>query len=99
MLTTLVIDSIQKRSIQRDLWRLRPSRHQASQADRQKIQDATGEKWSTFFYSKVYQWQYNEAMKFVLWVAQKIYLLAWMAYSIFKYIKLKSYEKKNYIYA
>ena len=64
-----------------------------------KIQDATGEKWSTFFYSKVYQWQNNEAMKFVLWVAQKIYLQAWTAYSIFKYTKLKSYDKKIiYIY-
>ena len=26
-----------------------------------KIQDTTGEKLSTFFYSKVYQWQYNKA--------------------------------------
>ena len=25
-----------------------------------------------FICSKVYQWQYNEAMRFVLWVAQKI---------------------------
>ena len=28
------------------------------------------------FYSKVYQWQYNLAMQFVLWVAQKIDLQA-----------------------
>ena len=42
-----------------------------------KIQVATGEKLSTFFYSKVYKWQYNEAMQFVLWVAQMIYLQAW----------------------
>ena len=28
-----------------------------------KIQEATGEKLSTFFYSKVYQWQYNEAIR------------------------------------
>ena len=41
-----------------------------------KIQDATGEKLSTFSYFKVYQWQYNEAMQFVLWVAQKIDLQA-----------------------
>ena len=42
-----------------------------------KIQDATDEKLSTFFfYSKVYQWQYNEAMRFALWVAQRIYLQA-----------------------
>ena len=27
----------------------------------------------------------NEAMRFVLWVAQKIYIQAWTAYSIFKY--------------
>ena len=39
-----------------------------------KIQDATGEKLSTFLYSKVYQWQYNKAMRFALWVDQKIYL-------------------------
>ena len=36
----------------------------------------TGEKLSTFFYSKVYQWQYNKAMWFALWVAQKIHLQA-----------------------
>ena len=29
-----------------------------------------------FSYFKVYQWQYNEAMQFVLWVAQKIDLQA-----------------------
>ena len=39
-----------------------------------KIQEATGEKLSTFFfYFKVYPLQYNEAMQFVLWVAHKIY--------------------------
>ena len=41
-----------------------------------KIQVTTGEKLSTFFYSKVYKWQYNEAIQFVLWVAQKIDLQA-----------------------
>ena len=51
-----------------------------------KIPMATGEKLSTFFYSKVYQWQYKKAIQFVLLVAQKLYLQAWMAYSIFKYI-------------
>jgi hypothetical protein len=35
------------------------------------IKDATGEKLSTFIYSKVYQWQYKEATRFVLWIAQK----------------------------
>ena len=29
-----------------------------------------------FSYFKVYQWQYNKAMQFVLWVAQKIDLQA-----------------------
>ena len=41
-----------------------------------KIQEASGEKLSTFFYFKVYQWQYNKAIQFVLWVAQKIDLQA-----------------------
>ena len=31
-----------------------------------KIQDATGEKLSTFYLSKEYQWQYKEAMQSVL---------------------------------
>ena len=34
-------------------------------------------------------------MRFVLWVAQKKNLQAYRAYSIFKYMKLKSYDKKN----
>ena len=35
----------------------------------------------------------------VLWVAQKIDLQAWRAFSIFKFTKLKSYDKiKNSIY-
>ena len=52
-----------------------------------------------FSYSKVYQWQYNEAMQFVLWVAQKTDLQAWRAFSIFKFTKLKSYDKNNiYLY-
>ena len=50
-----------------------------------------------FIYSKVFQWQYKRAMQFVLWVAQKIILQAWMAYSIFKYMKLKSYDEKIFI--
>ena len=50
--------------------------------------------WQNPGYYKVYQWQYNEAMRFVLWVAQKNNLQAKWAYSIFKYMKLKSYEKK-----
>ena len=32
-----------------------------------------------------------------LWVAQKIDLQAWRAYSIFKYMKLKSYDKKLFV--
>ena len=48
-----------------------------------------------FIYSKAYQWQYKKAMRFVLWVAQNIDLLAWRAYSIFKYTKLKSYVQEN----
>ena len=49
-----------------DLWRLRPSRHQASQAAREKNQDAaTGEKLSIFFLSKVYpyiqNWMYDNS--------------------------------------
>ena len=36
-------------------------------------------------------------MNVPLWVAQKIHLQAEMAYSIFKYTKLKSYDKK-YLY-
>ena len=39
-----------------------------------KIQDVTGEKLSTFFYSKVYQWQYKKAMWFAFWITQKIHL-------------------------
>ena len=61
-----------------------------------KNQDTTGEKFSTFFYSKVYRWQYKKAMQIVLWVAQKIYLQTWMAYSIFKCMKLKSHDKRKY---
>ena len=34
-------------------------------------------------------------MWFVLWVTQKNNLQAKWAYSIFKYMKLKGYEKKN----
>jgi hypothetical protein len=41
-----------------------------------KIQDATGEKLSTFYLlqSISMRWQYNQAMWFVLWVAKKIHL-------------------------
>ena len=38
-------------------------------------------------------------MQFVLWVAQKIDLQASRAFLIFKFTKLKSYDKNNiYIY-
>jgi hypothetical protein len=46
----------------------------------------------------LFQWQYKEAMQFVLWVAQKIDLQAWRAFSIFKFTKLKSYDKNNIQY-
>ena len=47
-----------------------------------------------FFYSKVYQWQCTKALQFALWVTQRIHLQAYRAYLIFKYMKLKSYDKK-----
>ena len=51
--------------------------HQASQADRQKkFRMLLVKNCLLFSYSKVYQWQFNEAMRFVLWVAQKIHLQA-----------------------
>ena len=35
--------------------------------------------------------------RFAWWVAQKIFFQAWRAYSIFKCMKLKSYDKRKYM--
>ena len=53
--------------------------------------------YNLLFYFKIFQWQYNEAMQFVLRVAPKIYLLAQRAYLIFKYMRQKCYIKKSLI--
>ena len=65
----------------------------------QKYRMPLGKNCQLFTYPKIFQWQYKEAMQFVLWVAQKIDLQAWRVFSIFKFMKLKSYDKNNiYIY-
>ena len=73
----------------------------SSQSSRlgKKYRMPLGKNCQLFIYPKIFQWQYKEAMQFVLWVAQKIDLQAWRVFSIFKFMKLKSYDKNNiYIY-
>ena len=62
-----------------------------------KIQDATGEKLSTFYLFQSISMAVQKGNAVCVMACVKD-LQAWSAYSIFKYTKLKSYDKDIYIY-